>query len=37
MKDTSKNSSLDYMETNCLGTLNLAKQAANFGVNDLFF
>ena len=40
MNDTSKNSSLEYMETNCLGTLNLAKQAANFGVkrfNRKFF
>ena len=37
MKDTSKNSSLDYMETNCLGTLNLAKQAANFGVKRFIF
>ncbi len=37
MSDTSKNSSLDYMETNCLGTLNLAKQAANFGVKRFIF
>ena len=37
MNDTSKNSSLEYMETNCLGTLNLAKQAANFGVKRFIF
>ena len=37
MNDTSKNPSLDYMETNCLGTLNLAKQAANFGVKRFIF
>ena len=37
MKDTSKNSSLDYMETNCFGTLNLARQAANFGVKRFIF
>ena len=37
MKDTSKNSSLDYMKTNYLGTLNLAKQAANFGVKRFIF
>ena len=35
--DTSKNSSLDYMETNCLGTLNLAKQAVNSGVKRFIF
>ena len=37
MNNTSKNSSLEYMETNCLGTLNLAKQAANFGVKRFIF
>ena len=37
MNDTSKNSSLDYMETNCLGTLNLAKQAVNSGVKRFIF
>ena len=37
MNDTSKNPLLDYMETNCLGTLNLAKQAANYGVKRFIF
>jgi nucleoside-diphosphate-sugar epimerase len=37
MKDTSKNPLKDFMETNCHGTLNLAKQAALHGVKRFIF
>ena len=37
MNDLSKNPLSDFMETNCLGTLNLARQAANFGVKRFIF
>jgi UDP-glucose 4-epimerase len=37
MNDLSENPLAEFMETNCLGTLNLARQAANFGVKRFIF
>ena len=37
MNDFSKNLSENYMETNCFGTLNLARQAADHGVKRFIF
>ena len=37
MNDHSKNPLAEFMETNCFGTLNLARQAADFGVKRFIF
>ena len=37
MNDCSENPLADYMETNCFGTLNLARHAANHGVRRFIF
>jgi len=37
MNDLSENPLAEFMETNCFGTLNLARQAADFGVKRFIF
>lgn len=37
INDFSENPLVDFMETNCFGTLNLARQAADFGVKRFIF